>query len=171
MFINNTDERLFNDFSNDLKSSAKALGLNPNVPIHVYTINQYKLLENVPDIRFSKYDTFAYVARMQDLGKPNNDYYAIVYSPENIAALSFLDADFYAAIAHEVGHIINYRNPTIPNEGWYAEIMADELACNLGLRSQLGAALLKLQQQDVLSESQRNEINLRIKYLNLSMEH
>lgn len=166
MFINHTEEKLFDDFSSDFKDRATTLGLKQDIPIHVYTLDQYLLLENVQDVDFSEYDTFAYVATKQGIGKLSQDFYAIVYSPVNVSGLSFTDADFYTAIAHEIGHIINFSNPTIPKKGWYAEVKADEIACKLVQRSHLTTVLCKLQQQNGLSESQLKEIDLRIKCLN-----
>ena len=166
MFVNHTDEKLFDDFSSDFKNSAIALGLKQDKLIHIYTIEQYLLLEDVPDVDFSNYDTFAYAASKRDTATSPQEFYAIVYSPDNTRALSFIDTEFYAAIAHEVGHIINFSNPTIPNNGWYAEIKADEIACNLVQSSDLITVLSKLQHQNGLSELQIKEISLRINYIN-----
>lgn len=167
MFINNSNEKLFNDFSIEFKDLLIALGYKPNTRIQIYTFHQYQQLDNVPDLEFSNFDTFAYVAEKVDSNNPEKDFYAIVYSPLNIKKLRFSPPECYAAIAHEIGHIINFNNSAIPKEGWFTEMRADEVACDVGLKKQLIAVLNKIQEVTDLSETQKRALDLRLRFLNI----
>lgn len=119
----------------------------------------------MPELEYLEFDTFAFVAKTFDTNKPNNNFYAIVYSPTKCEKLQISDSEFFAAIGHEVGHIINYTNPSVPNSGWYCEVKADELDCCLGLTKPLIDFLEKLSRTYCLKEEQVNEVRLRIKCL------
>ena len=165
MIVNHTEARIFDRFVSKNQKIIESIWPDSGAHLQIFTIHQYSQLKDVPVITFSEVDTFTYAAKRTIINNKEHYFYAIIYSPQTTKELGFTELDYFSAIAHEIGHLKNFMDPFIPNEGWYAEIKADEVACAIGLCRPLVNLLSKLLNQDVLTEFQIREIEFRLRYL------
>ena len=80
---------------------------------------------------------------------------AVIIVPELINRIAFTEGEQFAAIAHEIGHIVlqfsehqdQYQGPQAQ------EIYADGVACRIGLAEQMLSTLNKLEESGLFSDS------------------
>lgn len=163
MFYNHTKDSIFERFEQQYNSLIhNAYPHIAKLCIHCYTIEQYSHLHDVQTIHESEYDTFAFAFN----GIHYPIFAAIIYAPPLCEQLKFTDEEMFAAIAHEIGHIIHCFNVSLKDAGdAVIEIKADEVVVQLGLKDQLKAVLNKLKSSNLYSQHQCNLMNLRLKYI------
>lgn len=82
----------------------------------------------------------------------------IFLSEKQIGLLGLTQPEIYAAIAHELGHILYHTNPWVAD----SESRADTLAAELGLRDQMIAVIEKI----ILSRRYRHITSLLVQRIN-----
>lgn len=167
MFHNHTTEKAFDIFESKYKDALyhHYTHLSEFV-IHCYTFDQYSQLPNVPNITNCNNDTFAYAIYCSKDSKFCDTFAAIVYSPEQCNSKSFNIEEYFAAIAHEVGHIIHYFNENLNGANELViELKADSIATELGLSDHLKSVLLKLKESGLYNDVQHDMMTLRANLL------
>ena len=167
LFHNHTSDIAFQKFEEQFESI-----LHKEYPhinsfyIDCYTIDQYKQLDEVPNIMDMKNDTFAYSVDVKILDKQRTVFAAIIYSPALCEILNFTEEEKLASIGHEVGHIIHYFNENlIGASSMMIEVKADEVVTKLGWAEHLKSVLQKLQSSNLYSREQCQLMDLRILFL------
>lgn len=159
MFVNNTGFQFINDFEHAYKDIIYAhYPIISNKEINFVTTEQYLNLDNVPPIENLDYDSFSFSC------KRVNDCVTgyVIYSPTICKHLDFSSKELYAALAHEVGHIIHYFNESLIGLPQICqEMKADEVASKLGLTTPLISVLDKLINCEYCSDAQRADMEKR----------
>ena len=165
MFINNTSEIIFDEFSHkyEFRIYAKYYHLR-DTNIHFIYSEQYLRLEKVPFIESLDNDPFAFSCCRN---KYNNNVEAyIIYSPFNCKLYNLNNDEINAAISHEVGHIVHYFNETLNGKpNIIHEIKADEVVAYLGLSLPLSNLLTKLIASNKFTDYQEQSMKKRIMLL------
>lgn len=167
MFNNHTKENVFEVFESKYKNA-----LYHHYPhlsefdIHCYTFDQYSKLSNVPKLVNYREDTFAYAICHPKGSKFCDTFAAIVFSPSQCNSLAFNIQEYFAAIAHEIGHIIHFFNENLngANE-LIVEMKADSIAKELGLSDHLKSVLRKLKESGMYNDAQRGIMTMRANLL------
>lgn len=163
MFFNHTSDSIFDIFEHKYENLIYAQFTHIcNVEIHCYFSNDYQKLENVPTFESLEHDPFAFACnRVGDIVVAH-----IIYSQEICKALNLDTCELFAAIAHEIGHIIHYFNSSIRiDDIVLQEIKADEIVKFLGLSSSMIKLLRKLLSSDGFSDYQKQTMQKRIMLL------
>ena len=124
-------------------------------PIEVFTIDQYQQCP-VGFAPMVDDDTSAFsysYNKEEDSDESINA--AVIIDPELIDRIAFTEGEQFAAIAHEIGHIVlqfsehqdQYRGPQAQ------EIYADGIACKIGLAEQMLSTLNKLEESGLFCDS------------------
>lgn len=134
--------------------------------INVLTVEEFrKNPGELPVIEIDDADAFAYSSDLQDDDVASTKA-GIIFNQSRIDALGLTEEEQYAAIAHEIGHII-YRFSSLkqmfPGEQGQ-EIYAEEAACIIELASPLFSLLDKLEHSGFYSDAQRR-FGSRKKYI------
>lgn len=163
MFFNHTADSIFDTFEHKYENRIYAQFSHiRNVEIHCYSSNDYQNLENVPPFESLENDPFAFACNR--IGDIVVAY--IIYSPEICKDLNLDDCEQFAAIAHEVGHIIHYFNSSIGiDDTMLQEINADEVVKFLDLSSSMIELLRKLLSSDCFTNYQKQTMQKRIMLL------
>ena len=168
LFHNHTSDDIFQNFEQKFKSV-----LYEEYPhlslfyIDCYTIDQYQELERVPKFAELKKDAFAYSIEVKIVEEQHTIFAAVIFSPTLCKTFNFSEEEKYAAIAHEIGHIIHYFNENLKDAGiMMIEIKADEVAIKLGLAEPLKSVLQKLKLSKFYSCEQCQLIDFRMSVLN-----
>lgn len=167
MFQNHTKEKAFEIFEEKYKELLfHRYAHLRKFTIHCYTFDQYSNVSNVPILTSCSNDTFAYaIYRLKD-SDLSNTFAAIIFSPEQCNSLSFNIEEYFAAIAHEIGHIIHYFNENLNDANeLVVEMMADRIANELGLSLHLKSVLMKLKESRVYNDVQCKIISMRTNLL------
>ena len=77
--------------------------------------------------------------------------------------LHFTNKEIWALFAHEIGHLVN--NAISPYPDIRKEYVADDMACQLGLKEQMVFALSKMMNSNYYSVEQKNGMENRINRL------
>ncbi len=165
MFINYTFDEIFDDFGRKYKHNIyEQYPHLLNVNIHYCYSNQYSQLDNVPVIEFLDNDLFAFsCCRNKDTNRV--DAY-IIYSPDNCNSLNLTTEEKYAAISHEIGHIIHFFNESLNGQPEIIhELKADEVVSFLGLSNPLSNLLSKLITSNYYTEYQKQSMKKRRMFL------
>lgn len=115
--------------------------------INVLTTEEYcSLREDVPLISDVENQPFAsYIKKDGELAETTKA--GIVFNVSVITAIGLSENEFYAAIAHEIGHILyfffEYKDSYPGPQG--EEVYADEIACRLGLAPSMLSTLEKIE--------------------------
>ena len=164
MFKNCSDDSIFDDF--EAKYQNKIFGAYPHISkfsIICNTTEQYLEYKDVPKIDNVESDTFCYAIKNVD--KRITPF--IIFSPRLCAKLDLSVMEKYAAIAHEVGHIVHYFNASLNGAcNLIHEIKADEIVARLFLANQLSSLLHKLIESGLYTKYQINIMLKRIDLLN-----
>lgn len=87
----------------------------------------------------------------------------IVINEELCSKLNLTINDKFAAIAHEIGHIMFYF---LENKQTNEELKADEFACKIGLSAELSGLLQKIKDANIYDEGTKKVLSLRLKIIN-----
>jgi len=154
----------FNSFEELYKSNVYSVcNLLKKFSINVHTTFEYKdLLEihpKLPVIEDIDKDLFGcYV--LKETNDAKDTISGIIINEELCSQLKLSINDKFAAIAHEIGHIIFFF---LENKPIDEELKADEFACKMGLSVELLGLLEKLQKSDIYNEPTTRHLELRLK--------
>lgn len=167
MFNNHTKENVFEAFESKYEDALYHHYTHlSEFDIHCYTFEQYSKLSNVPKLVDYREDTFAYAICHPKGSKYRDTFAAIVFSPRQCNSLAFNIQEYFAAIAHEIGHIIHFFNENLngANE-LIVEMKADSIAKELGLSDHLKSVLRKLKESGIYNDVQQNIMTMRANLL------
>lgn len=156
--------RDFNIFEDLYKSNVYSVcNLLKKFSINVHTIGEYKdLLEinpTLPVVENIDKDLFGcYVLKETDDAK--NTVSGIIINEELCSTVELTTNDRFAAIAHEIGHIIFFF---LENKQINEELKADEFACKMGLSVELLGLLEKIKRANIYDKSTTKHMELRLK--------
>lgn len=133
--------------------------------IDIFTVDEYLGLPNeilrkvmIDDIREQSFASFIY--KKEVAIETTNA--GIIYNESLIRQLGLTESEQFAAIAHEIGHILyffleNKRDyPELQGE----EIYADKLACEIGLAAEMLSTIEKLERSGI-SRDPINQFRMR----------
>lgn len=131
--------------------------------VRCLTIDQYRKLENVPEIDFSENDCFEFAFDDRIIRNGDCPFASIIVNESACKRLCFTQDDKLAAIAHELGHIVHATNTILQNahESW-KEKFADEVAGFIGLSKSLKSLIQKLKDSKLYSDYQNSLFDFRI---------
>ncbi len=111
--------------------------------IHVFTIYKYLSIEdNLPQIEDVENQLYACFVK-NETAHAETTVAGIVFSQSLIDKLDLTEPEQFAAIAHEVGHILYFfleNKDSYPSE----EVYADSVACRIGLKDSILSVIGKL---------------------------
>lgn len=122
--------------------------------IDIFTVDEYLGLPNeilrivmIDDIREQSFASFIYKKEVAI----ETTYAGIIYNETLIRQLGLTESEQFAAIAHEIGHILHFF---LENKQYYSgqqgeEIYADMIACQIGLGEEMLSAIEKLEQSGI----------------------
>lgn len=138
--------------------------------ITILTKEEFKTNPGVlPIVKLDNRDAFAYSSDKQN-DSPSSTKAVIIYNPALIEILQLTEEEQFAAIAHEIGHII-YRFSTLKNQ--YSgkqgqEIYSDSIAANIGLASEMISVIEKLEGSGMFNDAESRfgmrKLHLRCMY-------
>ena len=111
--------------------------------IHVYTLEQYlAFADNFPKIEDVENQLFACFVK-NDTPHAETTVAGLVFTQSLIDELELTESEQFAAIAHEIGHILYFyleNKNSYPSE----EVYADSVACRIGLKDSILSVIDKL---------------------------
>lgn len=156
----------FNTFEDLYKSNVYSVcNLLMKFSINVHTIDEYKhLLEinpKIPIVENIHKELFGcYV--LKETIDAKNTISGIVINEELCTQLNLTINDKFAAIAHEIGHIIFFF---LEDKQIDEELKADEFACKIGLSVELCGLLKKMIEANIYNETNINYLEFRLKVI------
>ena len=111
--------------------------------IHVYTLEQYlACADNLPKIEDIENQAFACFVK-NEKEHAETTIAGIVFTQSLIDELDLTESEKFAAIAHEIGHILYFY---LENKNSYPceEVYADSVACRIGLKDSILSVIDKL---------------------------
>ena len=115
--------------------------------IDILTVEEYRANPgNLPIIEINEEDAFACSSDLQEDDAAFTTA-GIIFNQDCIDRLGFTEEEQYAAIAHEIGHII-YRFSCLKEQFFGPqgkEIYADKVPCEIGLAKQMLSSIQKLE--------------------------
>lgn len=153
----------FNDFNQRYQTSVyKICPLLKDFSINIHTIDEYKkLLETHPEIPVIDNldeDVFG-VYIFKSTSSAKGTISGIIINEKLCLDLKLTSGDKFAAIAHEIGHIMFFF---LENKQIEEEFKADEFACKMGLSEELLGLLQKLKNSGIYNETTTDHLRLRI---------
>lgn len=122
--------------------------------------SQYKTVA-----KFSEEDTFAYYLN-KDGYNASSTYAEIIINISLCKKLCLTNFEMFAAIAHEIGHIILFfREDKNSYKGQAEEVCCDMYACKIGLAVPLSSLLRKLIESHLYSLEQVDILKNRLIYI------
>lgn len=116
---------------------------------------------HIAECNLNESDAFAYYFNYKALPK-----YAEIIMIENVCKiLNMFNEDIFAAIAHELGHIISIEIHGDCYKDLAAEVLSDDYTCKLGLRAQLIILLEKMRDSGLYNDFQYSFLEKRIELL------
>ena len=91
----------------------------------------------------------------------------IIFNQAAIESLGLTEEEQYAAIAHEIGHIIyrfSDKKEQFP-KGQGEEIFADSIAAEIGLANEILSVIEKMEKEFYYDENKESRFGMRKKYL------
>jgi hypothetical protein len=124
--------------------------------IHVYTLDQYfASADDLPKIEDVQNQLFACFVK-NDTMRAETTVAGIVFTQSLIDELGLTESEQFAAIAHEIGHILYFysKNRDLYSSGQGEEIYADAIACKIGLADSMLSTIVKLERSKMYSDNQ-----------------
>ena len=150
-----TDQRIFEEFNQQygdcLVSHYPLLG---SFQVKIFSLDEYLASsENLPeieDIRNQPYEVFVNKENVA-IETTNAD---IIHNESLIRQLGLTELEQFAAIAHEIGHILYFF---LENKRDYPglqgkEIYADKIACEIGLAAEMLSTIEKLERSGIFRD-------------------
>lgn len=146
-----TDQRIFEEFNQQygdcLVSHYPLLG---RFQVKIYSLDEYlHSSEGLPEVEIQNQFSAFFVNKENAAIETTNA--GIIYNESLIRQLGLTESEQFAAIAHEIGHILyffleNKRDyPELQGE----EIYADKLACEIGLSAEMLSTIEKLERSGI----------------------
>lgn len=166
MFDNHTGQQVFDLLTE--KYSDTIINKYPQLNsfhIHCYTCSEYLVTPNLPTLK--DYQNTPYITICDDahIDKDGKIFAAIIICPEILQVLNLSINETFAAICHEIGHIVHYGNTAL-HDGWFKECCCDEVAIHVGLAKELASVLQKLLDSYLSDYIPTKDVEFRIKVLN-----
>ena len=123
--------------------------------IHIYTLEKYlACADNLPKIEDVDNQLFACFVK-NDTPYAETTVAGIVFTQSLIDELELTESEQFAAIAHEIGHILYFysKNRDLYSAGQGEEIYADAIACKIGLADSMISTIVKLERSQVYSDA------------------
>lgn len=163
IIINNTSIQLFNAFNRNYSSRiVEICPLLNEFAIHVveHTKSNYWNVASCND-----YDSFAYFLNKESADVAST-YAEIIVNIEMCNKLEFNEEEMFAALAHEIGHVITYfradkKSFNIQQE----EIISDRYACKIGLGTPLETVIKKMIESGYYPNDLIAQMNTRLMFL------
>ena len=111
--------------------------------IHVYTLDQYlSSTDDLPQIEDVENQLFSCFVKNETI-HAETTIAGIVFTQSLIDELNLTESEKFAAIAHEIGHILYFY---LENKNSYPceEVFADSVACRIGLKDSILSVIDKL---------------------------
>ena len=111
--------------------------------IHIYTLKKYlACADNLPKIEDVENQLFSCFVK-NDTPHAETTVAGIVFTQLLIDELDLTESEQFAAIAHEIGHILYFY---LENKDFYPcdEVYADSIACRIGLKDSILSVIDKL---------------------------
>lgn len=166
MLDNHTGLQIFNLFSD--KYSKSIFNQYPHLNsfhIHCFTLTEYLATPNLPVLNNFQNTPFITICDDSHIDKDGKLFAAIIIYNELCELLQLSEDEIFAALCHEIGHIVHYGNTTI-KEGWYKESCCDEVAIQVGLAKELASVLQKILNSYLYKYVPNKDVEFRIKVLN-----
>ncbi|MFI3303983.1 MAG: hypothetical protein SNH71_04430 [Rikenellaceae bacterium] len=167
MFINLTQANVFNKFSELYHEKIiKNCSILGKFKIKVYTSAEYdKCKDNMPILIESIHESsFSYYVNKESHDASTTDA-AIVFNEELCDTLELTEEEQMSAIAHEIGHIIDYFRENKSDNNQAKEIYADSIACKLDLTDYLLSTLKKILSSETIPEELKSQIQTRMRWI------
>ncbi len=141
LIINKTELEVFDTFNKKYCNIAISICcLLAKFQIVALRINDS---EHITDIGLNEYDPMGFYINKTEYDA-SSTYAEIVINEKKCEELELSSHELYAAIAHEVGHVIFYFREDKENKKNMEEIICDQYACRMGLADSLISLLDKL---------------------------
>ena len=160
LIVNKTNLKELESFNKNF--SDKVISICPLLSkFQIHIVKHYDS-QYLVETKFNPNDIFAYYLKKESICA-STIYAEIIVNEDLCIKLQLTKNELFAAIAHEIGHIIMFFHTEKEQfQGQAEEIYCDTYACRIGLSDSLITLLNKMIDSGLYSESIINEMHNRL---------